>query len=518
MTAPHPAGGSAGALTRRLASSADWLDLYSALSDGGRRANTMLLETLAGPSLILDRAAVRIECRGPDVTLFRLTAGGDDVLRLAERSLPHAVAERSPDRLRLRFERTESDEAEQRLLASSPFDVLRALTTGIRSTTPEEPFTIALLGVVAFDHVDLFEALPPPTEDPLGFPDFIFWVAESLLLAEPGLAPRLVCTAFGGADPEQTRRAHFAAAERLADLAQRCEAARGSHEPAPPLAQPPEPETDLDDASFGALVSRMKSHVRAGEVYQIVPSRTFRTPCRDPLRAFASVRRLDRSPYMFFVAGADHLLFGASPETSVRVGRDEGWLTVEVKPIAGTRSRGADADEDDRMEADLRLDHKEVAEHMMLVDLARNDVARVSIPGTRRVAQLMSVERYARVMHLVSSVKGRLAFGLDALHALQACLNVGTLSGAPKLKATELLRRAERTKRGPYGGAIGWLSGNGAMDTGVVIRSAVVKDGIAHVRAGAGVVHDSCPEAEASETRRKASAILSAIAGAEASS
>jgi anthranilate synthase component 1 len=130
----------------------------------------------------------------------------------------------------------------------------------------------------------------------------------------------------------------------------------------------------------------------------------------------------------------------------------------------------------------------------------------------------MSVERYARVMHLVSSVKGRLAFGLDALHALQACLNVGTLSGAPKLKATELLRRAERTKRGPYGGAIGWLSGDGAMDTGVVIRSAVVKDGIAYVRAGAGVVHDSCPEAEARETRRKASAILSAIAAAEAAS
>ena len=518
MTAPPPPGGSAGALTRRLSASADWLDLYSRLSDGGRRADTMLLETLAGPSLILDRAAVRIECRGQDVTLFRLTPGGGDVLRLVEQSLPHAVAESSPDRLRLRFERTESDDAEQRLLASSPFDVLRALTTGIRSTTPEEPFTVALLGVVAFDHVDLFEALPAAAEDPLGFPDFIFWVAESLVVAEPGLSPRLVCTAFGGEDAEQTRRGHFAAAERLSDLAERCGAARTSPEEAPQFFHPLEPQTDLDDSEFEELVIRMKSHVRAGDVYQIVPSRTFRTPCRDPLRAFAAVRRLDRSPYMFFVSGADHLLFGASPETSVRVGRDEGWLTVEVKPIAGTRPRGADADEDDRMEADLRLDEKEVAEHMMLVDLARNDVARVSIPGTRRVAQLMSVERYARVMHLVSSVKGRLAFGLDALHALQACLNVGTLSGAPKLKATELLRRAERTKRGPYGGAIGWLSGNGAMDTGVVIRSAVVKDGIAYVRAGAGVVHDSCPEAEARETRRKASAILSAIAGAEASS
>jgi anthranilate synthase component 1 len=163
------------------------------------------------------------------------------------------------------------------------------------------------------------------------------------------------------------------------------------------------------------------------------------------------------------------------------------------------------------MEADLRLDQQEMAEHMMLVDLARNDVARVSAPGTRRVAKLMTVERYARVMHLVSSVKGRLAIGYDALHALQACLNVGTLSGAPKLKATQLLRLTERTKRGPYGGAVGWLNGEGLMDTGVVIRSAVVKDGVAFVRAGAGVVHDSDPLKEADETRRKASAILSVL-------
>src|SRR5205085_1811795 len=210
------------------------------------------------------------------------------------------------------------------------------------------------------------------------------------------------------------------------------------------------------------------------DVYQIVPSRTFRRPCADPLAAFAAVRRLDRSPYMFFVSAPDHFLFGASPETSVRIVREKDWPMVEVKPIAGTRPRGADPDEDDRMEADLRLDQKEIAEHMMLVDLARNDVARVSMPGTRRVANLMTVERYARVMHLVSSVKGSLAIGFDALHALQACLNVGTLSGAPKLRATELLRLTERTKRGPYGGAIGWLNGVGAMDSGVVIRSAVV--------------------------------------------
>jgi anthranilate synthase component 1 len=509
------AGGSAKALTRRLYGSPDRLALYAALTDSGTRTDTMLIETLAGPSLILEQAAVRIECRGGAVRAAALSPGGRAVLETLERAFAHSAPARHGDVLTLLFPRPAGDDAEARLLAASPFDVLRALTTAVRSETPEEPFTLALLGTVAFDHVDLFEDLPEAAEDPLGFPDFVFWLAESLVVVEQGLAPRLVCTAFGSDDAAETTRAHFNAADRLADLAERCAGALPEVAPAR-QSDPADAETDLDDAAYGAVVTRMKAHILAGDVYQIVPSRTFRARCADPLAAFAAVRRLDRSPYMFFVSGPDHLLFGASPETSVRIVREDKWPMVEVKPIAGTRPRGADADEDDRMEADLRLDRKEVAEHMMLVDLARNDVARVSMPGTRRVAKLMAVERYARVMHLVSSVKGALAIGYDALHALQACLNVGTLSGAPKLKATELLRRVERTKRGPYGGAIGWLNGEGMMDTGVVIRSAVVKDGVAFVRAGAGVVHDSDPAKEADETRRKASAILSVLGSAAA--
>lgn len=512
MTAPLPSVGAGEALTRRLGQAHDRLALYAALTDGGRRRDTMLLETLAGPSLIMDQAAVRIECRGLAVTLDALTAGGRAVLRAVGAGLAHRVEAQSDDRLALRFPAPQGDDAEARLLAATPFDALRAIVSGLRSDSPEEPFTLACLGVVAFDHVDFLETLPPSAEDPLGYPDYLFWLAESLVVAEPGLAPRLVCTAF--ADGSDARAAHYSAAERLAALAERCEAA--SPVPVPPPTTGFDAEPDLDDCAYARIVERMKAHILAGDVYQIVPSRTFRAPCADPLAAFAAVRALDPSPYMFFVSGPGHVLFGASPETSVRIVREQGWPMVEVKPIAGTRPRGADSDEDDRMEADLRLDRKEVAEHMMLVDLARNDVARVSLPGTRRVARLMSVERYARVMHLVSSVKGALAIGFDALHALQACLNVGTLSGAPKLKATELLRRAERTRRGPYGGAVGWLNGEGAMDTGVVIRSAVVKDGTAFVRAGAGVVHDSDPMKEADETRRKASAVLSAIAAAGA--
>jgi anthranilate synthase component 1 len=415
-----------------------------------------------------------------------------------------------PERLVLRFERTTEVEAERRLLAPSPFDVLRAIVDGFRSETPEEPMTVCLVGTIAFDHVDLFEELPSNAEDPGGFPDFTFWLAESAVIAEPRLTPRLVCTSFGTGELEQDRRAQNSAIERLGDLAFRASDVRRLQ---PQPGKPVEVSVDLDDDAYAAAVARLKEHILAGDVYQIVPSRTFSASCPDPLSAFARLRAIDRSPYMFFVSMADCVLFGASPETSVRVTREGGKPIVEVKPIAGTRPRGGSRDEDDRMEADLRLDTKESAEHMMLVDLARNDVARVSEPGTRHVASLMTLEKYARVMHLVSSVKGVLAKGYDALHAVQACLNVGTLSGAPKLKATELLRKYERTRRGPYGGAIGWLNGEGLLDTGVIIRSALVKDGTAYVRAGAGIVHDSDPMAEADETRRKASAVLSAIAG-----
>ncbi len=504
--------GSAQALTRRLPRQADLLALYAQLTDGGTRPDTMLLETQAGASILLEQAAVRIECRGQQVTLDALTANGTAVLRIVEGVLAHAISNRSPERLALRFERTDEVDAEKRLLAASPFDALRAIVGALRSETPEEPFTVCLVGTIAFDHVDLFEELPQQSEDPTEFPDFVFWLAESAVIAEPGLFPRLVCTSFAS-DEEESQRGYFAAVQRLTDLGERTNTVSPVPEP-PASTALPEIAADLDDKAFADIVTRLKEHILAGDVYQIVPSRTFSAPCPDPLAAFARLRSIDPSPYMFFVRLQDSVLFGASPETSVRVLRENGVPTVEVKPIAGTRPRGIDRDDDDRMEADLRLDQKEVAEHMMLVDLARNDVARISAPGTRRVDGLMTVERYARVMHLVSSVKGELAAGLDALHTLAACLNVGTLSGAPKFKATELLRRYERARRGPYGGALGWLSGEGLMDTGVIIRSALVRDGNAFVRAGAGVVYDSDPMGEAHETRRKASAVLSAITGA----
>ena len=502
------------ALQRRLTASPDRLALYAALTENGTRRDTFLLERTVGPSMLMDQAAVRIECYGHEVILTALSENGGNALdALAEGALRERVAERAGDTLTFRFPETKAVDARERLLAPSPFDVLRAIT-GLASQSPEEPFTVACLGCMAYDHVDLFEDLPAPAEDPLGFPNFIFWIAESLIVFDPGGKPRAICTAFGSTDPGKAQRAYFSATQRLADLVARCDKAKDA---TPLRAATPEPvegsfAVDLDDAAYGAVVARIKEHIRAGDIYQAVPSRTFRAPCPNPIGTFAAIRALDPSPYQFFMAGPRHILFGASPETSVRVFDREGIRIVETKPIAGTRKRGATQDEDDRMEAEMRVDQKEAAEHMMLVDLARNDVARVSVPGTRRVAELMTVERYARVMHLVSAVTGTIRPGLDTFHALAACLNVGTLTGAPKIRATELLRQNEVTKRGPYGGAVGWFNGDGHLDTAVVIRSAVAVDGTAFVRAGAGVVYDSDPQFEADESRRKASALLSALA------
>jgi len=488
----------AAALVRDLPGWTDPLALYVHLT--GARTDTMLFERPAAPTLLLASAAVRIVCRGQQVTVSALGEEGPRVVDALAQAMPQRLVGRSQAEAAFEFPRIDAVDPNQRLVSASPFDVLRAITAPGSDEAGQDPFASAALGVVAFDHVDLLEDLPPNETDPLSFPDLLFWVPQSLVVIEANGRARAVCMSLGDG---------AAAARRLDALVESCGGAPPLPEPAT-AAEPVFDSVDLCDEAYAAVVRTMKEHIRAGDVYQIVPSRTFRAACADPVAAFAAQRRQDPSPYQFYVAAPDHILFGCSPETSVRVGRDR---EVEVKPIAGTRPRGATADEDDQLEAELRLDEKELAEHMMLVDLARNDVARVSAAGTRRVPSLLSVERYARVMHLVSSVTGELRQGYDAVHALQAGLNVGTLSGAPKLRATELLRKAERTKRGPYGGAVGWLNGAGDMDTGVVIRSAVVQQGTASVRAGAGVVHDSDPFAEAEETKRKASALLSVLAG-----
>ena len=493
--------GRCGLVTRRLPGTHNPVDLHA------RLGAPMLFRRTGGRSLILVDSALRLEACQGEASLMAMSEGGTILLGLiADRMAAHVVS-RSDRELRLRFERCDDPDEEIRGHSPTALNLLRAMSGCLTPLDHDEPFAIAALGLVGFDHVDMFEELP---ERPEGeFPDLIFHLAETLVVVEAGGAARVLAMAAGSDDPSKAHRQHCLAAERLQRTVDRC----GKVAAIAPQASAKQVEAipDLDDGQFSAVVARLKEHIAAGDIFQAVPSRTFRAPCPDPQAAFRRLAAADPSAYQFMFDSGHGTLFGASPETAIEIRCEGKRHIVSVSPIAGTRPRGTTPDEDSRNEAELRLDAKEVAEHLMLVDLARNDVARISRSGTRTVPRQLAVERFAKVMHLVSTAEGELAEGRDVIDAIRACLNVGTLSGAPKLKAIELIRAFERSARGPYGGAIGWIAGDGSMDSAVVIRSALVRGSVAEVRAGAGVVADSAPLAEAAETRAKAGAVLAAL-------
>lgn len=529
-------------LVREVTGSPDPLALFRQLSDGGQRPGTFLLEsaeTGAGAgerSLIGIGAALRITCAGRIVTIEALSANGRSLLPWIEKTLSAIepsgglMVTGTGGAIRAVFPTPpagDRDEAARGKLVS-PLDALRAVVFGVRLLTHPIDACHLAAGVFSYDLVELFETLPGGGPEPAVTPHFEFVVPDRLIIVDH-LRHRtlLVANAYGGAGAEAN---YHDAVRAIGDLMAAVVAAMGKGEdrgkgerqepplPPSPVFPLPQADVDLSDAEYGALVRRLQRHIVAGDVFQIVASRTFTAPCPDPLAAYARLREANPSPYLFYVVGRDSVVFGASPETAVKVHGVPRRVTI--RPIAGTARRGRtstgaiDGDLDARREAALRLDEKETAEHMMLVDLARNDVARVSRPGTRQVTRLLTVDRYAHVMHLVSEVEGVLADGQDALHAYAAAMNMGTLVGAPKIRAAQILREVETTRRGAYGGAVGYLTHDGAMDTAIVIRAAVVHTGIARVRAGAGIVFDSDPVSEALETRSKAEAVLRAIAAA----
>jgi len=268
-------------------------------------------------------------------------------------------------------------------------------------------------------------------------------------------------------------------------------------------------ESEFGRARFEAAVERIREYILAGDVMQVVPSQRLSAPfSASPLNLYRALRNLNPSPYLYFLDLGDFQIVGSSPEILSRLQDGE----VTVRPIAGTRRRGATREEDLALEAELLADPKEIAEHLMLIDLGRNDVGRVAEIGSVTVSERMIVERYSHVMHIVSNVSGRLREGLNAIDVLRATLPAGTLSGAPKIRAMEIIDELEPTRRGIYGGAVGYLSWHGEMDTAIAIRTAVIKDGRLHVQAGAGIVADSVPALEWEETMNKARAMFRAAA------
>ena len=547
-----------GALLAHLAQ----LGLVDTVQDGSRPTNTVLLESADIASkqhlttIAVLAASAQITCTGDTVTLKALdTTDGPQALKAVAHELSSAVTHQSDSELVLHLPSVAEDSAEEhaRLRERSTMEPLRILTDQVVA----HPHLPLVAGAVAFDYLGTYESLPSVADGANTCPDYLFFNARIILVVDhPSGSCQLVGASLDAAQlsaqmdaleaainelPAQAPSAQQAAtpaaqapsapAEQAAPAqqttltpsAQQTAAPEAQTTPAPSAQQAAEDTITayptMSDADFCELVAKMQQHIAIGDAYQVVPSRGFVIDCPQPLQTYRYLHDADPSPYMFYIATDDFELFGASPESSLLHSAKTGQ--VAIRPIAGTRPRGfapdgsIDHELDIRLELELRSDAKEVAEHVMLVDLARNDVARISAPGTRKVTQLLRVDRYSRVMHLVSEVTGQLASDLHPLDAFRASMTMGTLTGAPKLRAAELIRQYEGTRRGSYGGAVGYLRGDGELDTCIVIRSAFARGGKAIVQAGAGVVSDSVPQREADETAHKASNVLRAIAAAQ---
>ncbi|HDZ45785.1 MAG TPA: anthranilate synthase component I [Halomonas sp.] len=347
--------------------------------------------------------------------------------------------------------------------------------------------------------------------DPLNVPDILLMVCNDFVVFD-NLSGRL--TIWTHVDPAESDALERGQAH-LKHLETRLREAHISPNNAGSGRQPVK-ESDFNsgftEQGFKAAVDKIKEYVLAGDIMQCVPSQRMSIPYQaSPLDLYRALRSLNPSPYMFFFNLDDHHVVGSSPEILTRM--EEGEVTV--RPIAGTRKRGKTEEEDDALEAELLADPKELAEHLMLIDLGRNDVGRICQTGSVEVTDQMVVERYSHVMHIVSNVTGKLKPGLTAMDALRATFPAGTVSGAPKIRALEIIDEVEPVKRGIYSGAVGYLSWHGNMDTAIAIRTAVIKDGQLHVQAGAGIVADSVPEMEWQETLNKGRAIFRAVAMAE---
>lgn len=502
-------------ITMSLTYQADPLCVLNTLQrDGGEH---MLLESAEIDSkanlksLLMVDAALRLTCRGQFVEIDALSPSGEALLPYIRSQLPPSF-QQQPTRQQLRIECPITDPElpeDARLRADSNLTPLR-IVQRIKATRPH-PFAVFLGGIFGYDLIASFEQLPEVPTGHNNCPDYVFYLAETLVVMDHQAKRTELIGHLIGGDALDARADQLF--RRMGELSARLQ--RPQQVKPNVNAGTVEVSASPSQAEFKQHVLTLKESIYAGDIFQVVPSRQFSLPCANALAAYQQLKSDNPSPYMFYLRNEAFEVFGASPESALKYSSASNQ--VELYPIAGTRIRGKDsqgrvrADLDSRIELELRSDTKELAEHMMLVDLARNDLARIAVTGSRHVADLLKVDRYSHVMHLVSRVVAQLRPELDALDAYRACMNMGTLTGAPKISASRLIREVEQQRRGSYGGAVGYLTGQGDMDTCIVIRSALVRDGIAVVQAGAGVVYDSDPQAEVEETENKARAVIQAI-------
>jgi anthranilate synthase component 1 len=390
-----------------------------------------------------------------------------------------------------------------------PLQSLRALVAECRLDLPEglPPMAGGLVGYLGYDMVRQMERLPDKNRADIDVPEALL-TRPTLIVIFDNVTDLLTLAAPVYPNPDTTAAQAWEAAQATLEEA---EAALARPQPlaAPPVLLPPlpEPASNFTREEFIAAVERAKEYIRAGDVFQVVPSQRFSAPfALSPFALYRALRRINPAPFLFHLDFGGFAVVGSSPEILVRL-RDH---TVTIRPLAGTRRRGATHEEDQRLEAELLADPKERAEHLMLLDLGRNDVGRVAEIGSVRVTESFAIERFSHVMHIASEVQGRLRAGLDAIDALAAGFPAGTLTGAPKVRAMEIIEELEPSRRGIYAGCVGYFAPDGTMDTCIGLRTAIVKDGTMYVQAGCGVVADSNPEAEWEETRQKARALFRA--------
>ncbi len=397
-----------------------------------------------------------------------------------------------------------------------PLEVIKKVLSEYRPVPdPSLPrFFGGAVGFMGYDVVRFFEELPGREKAGLDTPDIFFMITDTLVVFD-NVTHMIKVVSNAHVKGRSVEVAYNEAVKKINNLVRRLKAGikiQGARGKGKTKAKDHLLTSNFTQPQYEQAVLQAKEYIKAGDIFQVVPSQRFQTRISvEPYEIYRALRLINPSPYMYFLRCGDTTVVGASPEVMVRLEGNR----IELRPIAGTRRRGVDEEEDKVLAEELLADPKERAEHIMLVDLGRNDVGRVSDPGSVNVSELMVIERYSHVMHIVSNVRGRLSAENDAYDVIRACFPAGTVSGAPKIRAMQIIDELEPTKRGPYAGAVGYFGFSGNMDTCITIRTLVIKNSVAYIQAGGGVVADSNPAAEYQETVNKARAMMRAVEMAE---
>ncbi len=445
--------------------------------------------------------------------LLESMEGGEKWARYSFLGSRPAVVVRSYDHW---VEIIRNGKTEKRSFERDPLEAIQD-TLSVYSPVPDPSlprFFGGAVGFIGYDVVRFFEDLPNRNKGGLDIPDIFFMITDTLVIFD-NVTHRIKVVSNAHVNGKSVTAAYKEATEKIVALVKKLK--RGKRTPlnarrSRKKAKQYTLTSNFTRERYEQAVLKAKEYIKAGDIFQVVPSQRFETKINiEPFEIYRALRLINPSPYMYFLRSGDVTVVGASPEVMVRL---EGGR-IDLRPIAGTRRRGATEEEDTALAEELLADPKERAEHIMLVDLGRNDVGRVSDPGSVNVSELMVIERYSHVMHIVSNVRGTLSRGKNAYDVIRACFPAGTVSGAPKIRAMEIIDELEPTRRGPYAGAVGYFGFSGTMDTCITIRTLVIKGGIAYIQAGGGVVADSDPAAEFQETVNKAKAMMRAVEMAE---